>query len=475
VRLLRGISALLFAAGALKAQVLEVRAGGSSLYNGYGLSTGVWGESYDGWLGVGYQEAWRVGGFARFRRARDTVKVGNDLLTLRLPTDIFGGAANLLVQGASWQHLTGPARATVFGGASATGLGVPLFAARRANRVFGALFIDDTIGSSWRVGGSTLLTDRPTTMATAEWRNRGSASAALSTGLEGGGGDKYNALSGVVTYDTWDARASIVASDSGFRRASLPIPAQTGLDGVNAELSLHPFDWGSLMIGRHQYVSDSGPGTPRARASGSSAVVTLLNDPLHLQGSGGVYVSRSPSGRNVSAYVATGWRPADGFGVDAYALQSRFNGGAPKTSPAVMLHERASQRLTLDQMITGFGRGMSVGLGGNYIGRFGEYSLTYQIVNDPFDARAPFKRTLAVTTQLQLGDYNANVASTVSPAGGVSYTASAERYLYLSGENGTRVSPLRIRMDRYVVEGIVRDESGEPVAGAAIALDGAVV
>lgn len=441
------------------------------MYQGYGLAADVWGPNYDGWIGAGYQERWRLGGFVRFRATNDTLKLGNDLLTFRLPTDVFGDAYHVLVQGLTLQSGRGRSHVVVFGGASSTGLGVPLFAARHADQSFAAMLVDDSLTARLHIGGSALIAHHPTTIGNIEWRGGDGSSVAVSSGI--GAGQPYYAVSGAIFRDMWEAKTSLIESKQGFRRVALPIPAQTSLDGINVELSLHPTDWGFLALARHEYVSDSGPAIGIVHANGTSAVVGLMNEDAHV--ATGVYLSHSPSGRNVSAYVAAGWRVNDWFGADAYALQSRFNNGKPKTTPAFMAHERVSQRLTLDEVLTGFGAGASLGVGGSYIGRFGEYSLSYQIVNDPFDAQQPFKRTVNLATRLQLGDYSASIGSSMTPNGTVTYTASAERYLYLGGDNGAAPSPLRIRMDRYIVEGIVRDDQGEPVAGAAVALDGEIV
>src|SRR5919204_2871425 len=81
--------------------VLEVQGGGSSLVGGYGATANFWRSGVDGWIGLGYLDGLRAGAFIRKSVGNDTLKAGNDVLVMRLPTDIFTPGFNVLVQGAS--------------------------------------------------------------------------------------------------------------------------------------------------------------------------------------------------------------------------------------------------------------------------------------------------------------------------------------------------------------------------------------
>jgi hypothetical protein len=89
-------------------------------------------------------------------------------------------------------------------------------------------------------------------------------------------------------------------------------------------------------------------------------------------------------------------------------------------------------------------------------------------VHAPLDPAQPFQRTLNLSVRLQLGNYRAAVATTVTPSGAVVYDASAATFLYLGGENGLFAAPIAAPLTRYVVQGIVRDDRGAPLSGAAL-------
>ena len=82
--------------------VVEVQGGGSSLLGGYGATANYWHAGYDGWVGLGYLNGLRIGAFLRTGFKKDTLRIGNDALVLRFPTDLFSTGSNLLVQGVSY-------------------------------------------------------------------------------------------------------------------------------------------------------------------------------------------------------------------------------------------------------------------------------------------------------------------------------------------------------------------------------------
>src|SRR5512138_1032498 len=82
--------------------VVELQGGGSTLLDGYGATANFWRPGVDGWMGIGYLNGLRLGAFLRTGVGRDTLRLGNDVLQVRFPTDIFNGGHNVLVQGAGW-------------------------------------------------------------------------------------------------------------------------------------------------------------------------------------------------------------------------------------------------------------------------------------------------------------------------------------------------------------------------------------
>ena len=89
----------------------------------------------------------------------------------------------------------------------------------------------------------------------------------------------------------------------------------------------------------------------------------------------------------------------------------------------------------------------------------------------------PVPEPLNLTARLQLGNYSTSLGTYVREDGAVDYSASGSTFLYMGGLGG--IQPQQVgtggSMGRYVVRGVVRDELGQPVEGAALAVGGEVV
>jgi hypothetical protein len=105
----------------------------------------------------------------------------------------------------------------------------------------------------------------------------------------------------------------------------------------------------------------------------------------------------------------------------------------------------------------------------------GDFAADYQIVHQPFQPFNPFRSALNLTARLQLGKYSTSVGTYVQQDGSVDYSASGRTFLYMGSFGGMQPQQVGGRMGRYVVRGVVRDEGGTPVEGAAIEISGEVV
>lgn len=446
------------------AQVVEVQGGGSSLFGAYGMAANVWGRTYDGWFGVGYQEGWRVGG--RLRRAiqGDTIRAGNDALTLRAPTDLFGGGTNVLVQGASLVRHRDATRLLLFAGASATGTGGSFAQAQRAERPLGALFADRRFTPKLRGSAQMILATRQSIRAGLAWADSAGIEAA---GMLGTGANRpFASASLLVDRDLWTLRAQYVGAAAGFRPADLPIPPQSRPDGLNLHLTLRPIEALTLTVGRQGFVQDSIIGRWRPRAIGTSANVALVRGNSQL--SAGAYQSDFGGQRTQSAFVAAGQTFGDALAANLYVLHSMPAELPAMTNPVLILQERLSERWAFSQLLSWSAGRLTTSLGGQYRGETMDLGIGYGFVHAPLDPVKPFQRTLNLSVRLQLGNYRAAVATTVTPSGAVVYDASAATFLYLGGENGLFAAPVAAPLGRYVVRGIVRDDRGAPLSGAAL-------
>jgi hypothetical protein len=467
------VLALAVGARSLPAQsVMEVSGGGSSLLGGYGITTSVWRDGVEGWLGLGYLDGFRAGAFVRKGFGRDTLRLGNDALVLRYPTDVFGTGYALLVQGGSWSRTSPRTTAMAFGGASSAGLSAPSFLAARAQAAMAVVQLRHELSEEVTLGTTAVAAGRHTVTSGMEWQPSPGVSTAVVGGI--GAGRPYAAASAVVERGRLGLRASYAWNPDRFRRADVPAPLQTETDRENLQITWRVAPEFSVGLGRQNFVQDSADSRPPVRASGNSAFAGGRLGSLRL--SAGIYDSRSDGTSNLSSYAAIG-RPITGWlDAELFVLQSRPSGRPVATTPLVNLRERVSARVSLMQQVILQRGAPRLQFGGSLLTSVGEIAVDYQIVHQPFAPFDPFRSAVSLTARLQLGRYSTSFGTYVQPDGRVDYAANAGTFLYL-GEFG--VQPQRIGggagISRYVVRGRVLDESGRPVEGAAIDLGGDLV
>jgi outer membrane protein OmpA-like peptidoglycan-associated protein len=448
--------------------VVEVEGGGSSLLGGYGATANFWRTNVDGWLGIGYLDGLRVGAFLRKAVNKDTLGVGNSVLVMRFPTDVFGGGSNLLVQGVSFAGGNARTSFLAFGGASSSGLGAPSFQPTDIQRPMGALFLRHRLSPTVRLSATTLFADRQTVVPGIEWQPTADITTGFATGI---GSDRpYAASSLVMRQGRLGVKAAYVWNPSRFRRAAVPNPNQTEIDRENLALT---YDLGSeFQVGasRQNFVQDSADSKPAQRASGNSVFAAGRWKELRL--TAGLYDSRSNGVRNLSSYYAVGRQLRTWLDAELFVLQSRPEGQSSSTTPVVNLRWRLSPKLSLMQQLSLHQREPTVLFGASVITAIGEFGADYQIVHQPFEPFNPFRSTLNLTARLQLGSYSTRIGTYVQPDGSVDYSASGSTFLYMGAFGGVQPQRVGESLGRYVVRGMVHDESGNPVEGAAVDLSG---
>lgn len=448
---------------------MEVEGGGSSLLGGYGATANFWRTNMDGWLGIGYLNGLRVGASVRTAVRRDTVRVGNDALVMRFPTDVFGAGSNLLVQGVSYAATRGRTSVVAFGGASSGGLGAPSFQPTDIEKPLGVLFVEHRLSPVVRLTGNALFAGRQTVIPGVQWQPHPDLTTALVAGV---GSDRpYSAGSVMLRRGGLGVKAAYVWNPDRFRRAAVPSPNQTEIDRENVAVT---YDIGTdLQVGvsRQNFVQDSADAKPAVRASGNSMFVGGRWNELRL--TAGLYDSRSQGLRNLSSYLAVGRELRSWLDAELFLLRSRPEGQPVVTTPIANLRWRVSPKVGLMQQISLQAGQPTVNLGASLRTSVGEFGADYQIVHQPFEPLRPFRSTLNLTARLQLGGYSTSLGTFIQPDGSVDYAASGSTFLYMGAFGGVRPNQIGGgTFARYLIRGMVRDEAGAPVEGAALDFGG---
>jgi outer membrane protein OmpA-like peptidoglycan-associated protein len=462
----RLVAAFVVSARASAQTVVEVQGGGSSLVGGYGATANFWRGGVDGWIGLGYQDGLKAGAFLRTAVGKDTLRLGNDALVMRFPTDLFSAGYNLLVQGASLGGGDGRSSYLAFAGASASSLAAPSFQATSIEKPMGALFLQRRVSPTVRLTGNLLLAEQQTVMPGIQWQPVPDLTAALVAGT--GAGSAYAAGAVTARRGGLGLKALYAWNPDRFRRADVPGPTQTESEKENVALT---YDIGTsfqLGVARQHFLQDSADVAAPLRATGNSAFASGRVYDVRL--TGGLYDSHSEGFSNLSSYVAVGREVTSWLDAELFLLQSRPSGLPSSTTPIINLRWRISPRVRLMQQLSLHEHHPTILFGANLITALGEFGADYQIVHQPFQPFQPFRSALNLTARLQLGRYSTSLGTYVRPDGAVDYSASGSTFLYMGAFGGVQPQQLGPgqSMGRYIVRGIVRDEAGTPVEGAAI-------
>src|SRR3990172_6939887 len=83
------------------AQVFQVEGGSSSLYGATGGGSKGYTENYEGQFGLGRAQGWEAGGSLKTQRFGHVLLLGDDMIHMELPTDVFGGSRFSYTRGVS--------------------------------------------------------------------------------------------------------------------------------------------------------------------------------------------------------------------------------------------------------------------------------------------------------------------------------------------------------------------------------------
>jgi hypothetical protein len=161
--------------------------------------------------------------------------------------------------------------------------------------------------------------------------------------------------------------------------------------------------------------------------------------------------------------------------VNANYFESKpqAQGDTPPETTTILsgtVRENFSARFSLLQLISRAAGQTTYAFGGDFTSNRLQLRVDYQNVYLPFRPTNPFEQALAVNGSIRIrGPLQATVMSNVDPTGHVRYSFGASTYLYR--EKGMAVNAISqdsFSIAKYMIQGVVKDEEGVPVEGAAL-------
>jgi hypothetical protein len=133
------------------------------------------------------------------------------------------------------------------------------------------------------------------------------------------------------------------------------------------------------------------------------------------------------------------------------------------------VRENFSSRFSLLQLISRTDGQTTISYGGDFVSNRLMVNVDYQNVYLPFRPNQPFEQALAFNGSLRVtGPWQVTAASNVDPEGHLRYSFGVSTYLYRMNGLITNNSADSFSIPKYLIQGVVKDDQGVPVEGAAL-------
>jgi hypothetical protein len=461
--------AFLLAAPVCVAQIFHVQGGASTLFGADGGSVDIKAPGYDAQIGGGFLDGhFQYGFLVRKQFLGDILSMGDDTMKVELPTDVFDASHYFLVRGVGMHHQLADKRGswTAFAGTTSLGFSSPFFMAARSSSGLGAIYYDHKIGSQLRVVSRNLLSSRQTSIQGLEW----SVVQGMKVSASAGVGSNQPYLAGAVQID-WEnlaLRAAYITQGDKFQRMQIASPISTEPDKENIS-AMYRIRRNLTLRGTHQNIIEPAAGhEPMLRAAVDEAYTDFSVAKFNV--GAGVINSRLAGNGNVgiNTYAMRAIRRSVSINGNFY--QSRPKDGQPSNTLTAMLREQLNQKFALTQTVINSNGQTTAGLGGEFVGNRLNATVGYQSVYVPFRPDNAFQQALSFNARINLPrNVQVTAGSFVDPRGTLRYTVGIGTYVYrIAGMSGPAGSAESFRFQKFVVEGIVVNTSGEPLEGAAI-------
>lgn len=460
-------------AASAHAQVFKVQGGESTLLNAQGGSVEFKAPNYDGSVGLGYYDGqFRFGGDTRYQFHGYTMLAGDEAIPFTLPTDVFDPSHYFSARGIGAMRKDDDSRFYAFAGTTSTWLGTGFFNAASSDRPAGIFFYERDWSRNLKFFSRNIASNTQTSLQGVEW----TAKKWLKTALAGGVGSNQKYFASSLDAETHKLafKASYVLTGDEFHRVTVISPLASEVNKGNVQLLYRPNQYFSLTTGHENILEPLIIGGPMQQAS-----VNQLSSDFHVErfyfGSGlfsSSALGRSSRGENL--YVGRRFGQRFEANLNYFESQPQSSGttllGEKTTIVSGSVRENFSPRFSLLQLVSRTAGQTTYAFGGDFTSNRFQIQADYQNVYLPFRPTNPFEQALALNVMARVaGPMQLTAAPNVAPDGHIRYSFGASTYLYRQrGMAVNAISQDSFSISKYVIQGFVKDEQGEPVEGAAL-------
>lgn len=453
---------------AARAQVFKLEGGKSTLFNADGGTLSIKAPSYDSSIGAGmFQGQFQYGAVVHTKVMGYTVTAGDDSVRFDLPTDVFESTSYFSSRGFGVSKNSAESGFYAFGGLTSRRMGTSFFRAARSEEPVGVFFFHRRLTDTLHFYSRNIFSDKNSILQGLEWQPEKWLKTSVTGGI--GSGKPYFALAGTAELRKWSLKGSYAAVSPDFRRIVVPDILNSEPERENLEATYRFSRDASITASHRNLLQPLTLNSPLARAS--------MN-----QITGNFRVGRSYFGAGLFQSAFSGQHA---WGSNLYAGQKFLNffdvstnyfaskSGSQKLDSMITgtVREILNPRLSLLQVINYSNGQASMSYGGEFITNRFNASVGYQTVYLPFKVAHPFQQSLSFNTTVHvMGPLGLTAASSLAPDGSTRYSIGATTYFYRYGGllPSWGQAHESYKFPKFVVQGVVKDEQGKPVSGAAV-------
>jgi hypothetical protein len=423
--------------------------------------------NYDGSFGLGYYNGQVMfGGETRYKYHDYTILAGDDSVRFDLPTDVFDHSHYFSARGAGVTRADHDRTMYAFGGTTSTWLGTGFFNAATSDSPVAILFYQRKLSDNLRVFSRNILSNRQTFLQGLEWSPQKWVHASVTGGV--GSNQKYGAVAFDTETEKLAFKTSYVVTGDMFRRVTVISPESSEVNKGNVQMLYRPNDYVSITTGHQNILEPITIGGPMQGASIDQVSTDMRV--RHFYFGTGLFSSKATVGNTRGTNFYAGRRIGQRLDVNANFFNSHSSNGYSMSILSGTIRENFSSRFSLLQLVSRTAGQTTFAFGGDYISNRLMLSADYQNVYLPFRPERPFEQALAFNASFRLtGPFQITAASNVAPDGHMRYSIGASTYLYrVRGMVLNANSPDSFSISKYVIQGVVLDDQGAPVEGAAL-------
>jgi hypothetical protein len=453
------------------AQVFRVQGGTSTLLNAQGGSVEFKAPNYDGTVGLGfYNGRFEYGAETRYQYRGYTLLAGDEAVPFTLPTDVFDGSHYFSARGLGATRRDADQSFYAFAGTTSTWLGTGFFNAATSDSPVAMFFYERRLSQQLRFVSRNIVSNRQTFLQGLEYRPNQWMKVSLTGGT--GSNQKYFASALDIETQKLALKTSYVVTGDLFRRITVISPMSSEVNKGNVQMLYKPSRLFSITVGHQNILEPLTQGGPMQQAS-----VNQISTDFHVERfyfGTGLFTSNASVGSTQGTNFYVGRRIGQRFEVNTNWFESKprsgLNHGAPTTVLSGTVRENLCSRFSLLQLVSRTGGQTTIAFGGDFTSNRLLLRADYQNVYLPFRPSRPFQQALALNVALRVaGPMQVTAASNIAPDGHLRYSFGVSTYLYrMRGMVMNANSSDSFSIGKYMVQGMVKDDQGNPVEGAAL-------